>query len=398
MATVTKEVLTCDLCGNANDVQTRAFGFDGKQYEIDLCPKDGNGLSEVVEGCIPNARKVKVTTSKGQRPNGRKRPSRATRASDGAKAARSQPRKAKPPAKQATKTDSGQQDNSHSQRPPRANAASDGAKTAPSQPRKAKPPAKQATNTDNSQQREEKGVYVYGILPADIEIADETLGVGEHPNPLGLVRSDGIAALISEVDRPGQLGSPEDLRTYRDILDSTAVEVPVLPLRFGTVVAGEGAVTDELLAPRHDEFTAALEQLEGHAEFVVKGRYVREAVRGEAFAENEQAAQLRATIRDGDPAAAQDAKAELSEILDERIAVMREEDTRALRQAMEGVCVASVVRKPAHRLDAIDVAFLVAADEEDEMERVVDDLAREWEGRIEVRLLGPMAAYDFMKT
>jgi hypothetical protein len=30
------------------------------------------------------------------------------------------------------------------------------------------------------------------------------------------------------------------------------------------------------------------------------------------------------------------------------------------------------------------------------MEQVIDDLARDWAGRIEVRLLGPMAAYDFV--
>lgn len=37
MATVTQKIFTCDVCGNANDVQTWAFGFDGKRYEIDLC-------------------------------------------------------------------------------------------------------------------------------------------------------------------------------------------------------------------------------------------------------------------------------------------------------------------------------------------------------------------------
>jgi hypothetical protein len=30
------------------------------------------------------------------------------------------------------------------------------------------------------------------------------------------------------------------------------------------------------------------------------------------------------------------------------------------------------------------------------MEQAIVDLARGWEGRIEMRLLGPMAAYDFV--
>jgi len=63
---------------------------------------------------------------------------------------------------------------------------------------------------------------------------------------------------------------------------------------------------------------------------------------------------------------------------------------------MEGHCVASVVREPTHELDAVHVAFLVEADGESEMERAIEDLARDWEGRVDVRLLGPMAAYDFV--
>jgi hypothetical protein len=140
-------------------------------------------------------------------------------------------------------------------------------------------------------------------------------------------------------------------------LSHDAVEVPVLPLRFGTVFTGEGSVAEELLVPRRDEFATALEQLEGRAQFLVKGRYVEGAV----------------TAR-------------------------REEDTRALQQAMEGVSVDSVVREPTHELDAAHVAFLVAVDEEREVERVIEDLARQWEGRIEVQLLGPMAAYEFVMT
>ena len=65
---------------------------------------------------------------------------------------------------------------------------------------------------------------------------------------------------------------------------------------------------------------------------------------------------------------------------------------------MEGVSVASVARKPADELDSVHVAFLVAIGKEREVERIIADLARQWQGRIDVQLLGPMAAYDFTGT
>lgn len=307
MATVTQAQLTCDVCGGTNDVKTRTFGLDGKAYVIDLCRKDGNALDRVAAQYTAKARKV--TAKQGRRRHDGRPRARA-------KTSRSQPQNAKGSSTAAAKAAGGQQ---------------------------------------------QKGIFVYGILPADIEVATGIPGVGKHPGLLRDVRCDGLAALISEVDTSGQLGSPDDLRAHRDILDATAAEVPVLPLRFGTVLASEDAVATDLLAAHHDEFTAALDQLEGRTEFQVKGRYVKDAVPDEGKAR-------------------------------------RDKDTRALKQAMEGLCVASVAREPANELDAFHVAFLVPVDQEPEVERVIENLAREWEGRIDLQLLGPMAAYDFAGT
>jgi hypothetical protein len=283
-------MFTCDACGSVKDVKTRAFELDDQAYEIDLCRKDGNALDKVIAGYAAKARRVARSA--------RRRGDRAIRS------ARKEAKKSRP--------------------------------------------------ERQADVRQGKGIYVYGILPADIEVTEDVPGVGTDPGPLRDVCFNGLAALISEVDLSVRLGSPDDRRTHREILDAIAAELPVLPLSFGTVLPSEEAVAKELLAARHDEFADALEQLEGRAEFQVIGRYVQDAV----------------------PAG-------------------RERDTRALTQAMERLCVASIANEPAQEPDAIHVSFLVPVERERDVERVVENLAREWAGRIDVHLLGPMAAYDF---
>src|SRR5690349_21291534 len=81
-----------------------------------------------------------------------------------------------------------------------------------------------------------------------------------------------FAALVSSVTTPDELGSPSDLATHKDILDASASAVPVLPMRFGSVLADDQAVADELLAVNHDIFAEALGELDGHVQYVVKGR------------------------------------------------------------------------------------------------------------------------------
>ena len=242
------------------------------------------------------------------------------------------------------------------------------------------------------------GVYVYGILPGDIEIEPGAPGVGDPPGEIRAIRYRDLAALVSDVDLDQPLGRAGDLFTHEELLDSSAASVAVLPLRFGAVLASDDAVAEELLGPHYDEFSAALEQLDGHAEYVVKGRYVEPVVLGEVLAENPQAAQLGRQISGADPDATRDQRIQLGEIVSNAIEAMRQADTRALGDAVAGQVTASVVRPPTHELDAVYAAFLVETGKTEELRQAVQQLAEEWGDRMDLQVIGPLAAYDFVGT
>jgi Gas vesicle synthesis protein GvpL/GvpF len=243
-----------------------------------------------------------------------------------------------------------------------------------------------------------QAVYVYGILPGDVELAAPMTGVGDPPGKVTLVRAGDLAALVSTVNLDSPLGTPEDLTAHKEVLDATVTAAPVLPMRFGAVVASEDAVVDELLKPNHDEFSAAVGELDGRLEYVVKGRYDEQALLAEILAENPDAERLRGQIRGNDPEATRELRITLGELVANAVEAKRAQDTRLLGKAMTDHCVASAVREPTHERDAAHVAFLVEAGQQKPMRKAIQDLAREWKGRVEVRLLGPMAAYDFVAS
>jgi hypothetical protein len=240
------------------------------------------------------------------------------------------------------------------------------------------------------------GVYVYGILPGDIEVEPGSAGVGDPPGEVRAVRYRDLAALVSDVGLDRPLGRAEDLITHEELLDASAAEIAVLPLRFGAVLASDDAVTDELLGPHYDEFAAAVEQLDGHAEYVVKGRYHEQAMLGEILANNPEAARLGEQVRGADPDATRNERIELGEIVSAAVEASRQADTRALGDAVSGHVAASVVRPPTHELDAVHAAFLVETSEAEALRQAVDQLAGQWQDRVELRLIGPLAAYDFV--
>ncbi|MFI5718665.1 GvpL/GvpF family gas vesicle protein [Nocardia sp. NPDC051750] len=243
---------------------------------------------------------------------------------------------------------------------------------------------------------ERTAVYVYGIVAGDVETEPHARGIGDPPVDVAVVRHGEIAALISEISLDRPLGTPDDLTAHARLLDGTAAVAPVLPLRFGGVVTDTAAVENELLAPNYDEFRAALNELEGHAQFVIRGRYAEDAILREVLHENADAARLRAEIRDRPEAATRDARIALGEIVNRTIEAKRAQDTQRVVAALGEVDAKVRERQPTHEEDAAHLAVLIDLSREDALARALTDLGDEWDGRVRLSLLGPMAPYDFV--
>ena len=102
--------------------------------------------------------------------------------------------------------------------------------------------------------------------------------------------------------------------------------------------------------------------------------------------------------RPGDEDATRGLRLRLGEIVNQAVVAKREQDTRHAGDVLEPYCAASKVREPTHEEDAVHIAVLVDTGRQPELEQALSELAREWEGRVTVRLLGPMAPYDFVAT
>ncbi|MFX1759016.1 MULTISPECIES: GvpL/GvpF family gas vesicle protein [Rhodococcus] len=249
---------------------------------------------------------------------------------------------------------------------------------------------------DNDETATTTAVYVYGIVPSDVEPEDHAEGVGNPPAQISVVRSGGIAALVSEIPTDRALGTPDDLKAHAALLDGTVAVAPVLPLRFGAVLTDRDAVAEELLEGHEDELASALEQLEGLAQFVVKGRYDERAILQEILEENSDAAQLREQIRGQSEDATREARMALGEIINATIEAKRNEDTRRTVEALSSLDPMVNERQPTHEQDAVHIAILVELERQDELEQILRELGQEWEDRVDISLLGPMAAYDFV--
>jgi hypothetical protein len=239
------------------------------------------------------------------------------------------------------------------------------------------------------------GLFVYGIVPSDVEAAPDAEGIGSPPAKVTTIRKGDLAALASEVDLDTPIGRPADLTAYQRLLDGTAPVAPVLPVRFGTVLNGRDAVAD-LLEAHHDEFAGALDQFENRVQYTVRGRFDEDEFVSAFLEQDRTAAELADQVRGRPEMESREQRIKLGEMINQAVELGREAECRDLIEAVGRYAEASVALPPSHELDAVHVAFLVGTDDEEAFISAVEDFAGQRQDLVRTRLLGPLAPYEFV--
>jgi hypothetical protein len=236
--------------------------------------------------------------------------------------------------------------------------------------------------------------YVYGLVGADTQLPDGLTGLGPSGKVSAIVHGD-VAAVVSDVPADRPLGTRDDLLAHESVVDAVAASAAVLPMRFPAVVE-ENGVVEELLAPNHDRFVAALGALEGRVQFTLKGRYEQDVVLREVLEERPEVRELQAEIRDLPEDATYHQRLRLGEIVVGELEERRDAEAEELVRQLEPHAVGVVVHNPGQPDDVVNAAFLVERERVREFEDAVERQGELLHGRARLRLLGPLAPYDFV--
>lgn len=117
-------------------------------------------------------------------------------------------------------------------------------------------------------------VYLYAIAESPLE----ALGVdGLDGAALRLVTADGLGAVVSDRDRDGAEASEAQLWAHEAVVEEVMAQRPVLPMRFGSMLADDAAVRG-LLAGRRTALADALDRVRGAVEVGLRAGWEPEAI------------------------------------------------------------------------------------------------------------------------
>jgi hypothetical protein len=236
--------------------------------------------------------------------------------------------------------------------------------------------------------------YVYGLVRADAELPDDLVGLGPSGTVTTVVHEK-VAAIVGDVPLDRPLGTRDDLVAHEAVVDSVAARTTVLPMRFPAVIEEEG-VLEELLAPHHDRFVRALDQLEGTVQYTLKGRYDQDVLLREIVEEDSGVRELQERIRGVSEDAAYYDRVKLGELIVKALEERREVDAKDIVDRIGPFAEAVSTTTPTQPEDVVNAAFLVRRDGAEEFEAAVEELGEDTHEWLKLRLLGPLAPYDFV--
>jgi hypothetical protein len=230
-------------------------------------------------------------------------------------------------------------------------------------------------------------VYVHGVTRAGERGAIE--GAGARA-----VLDGELAAIVTGA--AAETRAADLMRRHWQVLEAVAEQATVVPVQFGTAMAGEDAVAAEFLAPRRQSLDAQLAAFDGKVQLTLKGTYDEAVLLRSIIDRSPAVAQLRERVRGLSEAAGHFERVRLGELVSAEVEQARAQDAEALHARLDGLAVATS-REPASGLQAaVNSAFLVERGRADEFAHAVDAAAEEIGDRIELRLLGPLPPYSFV--
>jgi hypothetical protein len=238
------------------------------------------------------------------------------------------------------------------------------------------------------------GRYVYAVVDAGATLPDGLAGLDGAP--LRTVLCGEVAAVVADVAVDRGPGRRKDLLAHSAVVDALAAEVVIVPVQFGAILADDDSVAEDFLRPNHDRFLAYLEALDGRTQLTLQATYHESAALAEVVAADPQIADLRRRTRELPEDAGYADRVRLGELVSRAMEHKREEDAAVLLDSVLPRVVDHVERPGSGVDHLLDVALLVDDDRVAELEEHLESLAEAVHERIRLRLMGPMAPYDFV--
>jgi hypothetical protein len=240
-----------------------------------------------------------------------------------------------------------------------------------------------------------ENTWLYGVIPANARLQELKRRRDRLPDNVRVVKLGDLGVIVGDAPVEDAKATRDQALAHARVLETAVLDAPVVPFRFGTVLA-DGTLDSQLLEPWHDELAQLLESVKDCVQLTLKATYDEDAVLREIVSSNPEIAQLREQTRDGDDIASRDSRLLLGELVSMALEQLRQRDVTTIVERLSPLADGSRFEPLEGEFMALNAPFLVERGRTAEFEEAAGALADQQAGRMTFTLLGPMPAFDFI--
>ena len=239
----------------------------------------------------------------------------------------------------------------------------------------------------------EAGVYLYGIIDArdGLDVSNRGIDGGN----VETVEADGIAAVITRVNR--QIIRPQraNLAAHNNLLRSLVENQGVIPCAFGMVASSEEQLQDVLRTNR-DKLMDLLTRLRGKVEMSLSVYWNTSNIFEFFVAGNQELRAMRDRVFRAGRAPSMDERMELGRSFESLLRQCRERHTQQVIDTLSPYCAEIRDIDPGQEQMIMKLVCLVPSNQQSRFEEGVQEAARKFDDHYTFKYSGPWAPFDFV--
>lgn len=254
-------------------------------------------------------------------------------------------------------------------------------------------PTSTATSTVEPTMTTDRGLYLYGILPAPAAHDIELEGLDKQPVQMHQV--DNCVFLYSAAQQNRYLASRKNLLGHERVLEDAmkAGYQNLLPLQFGLVIGDWDTVREQLISPHSNSLVQLFQKLTNHREVGVKVFWDTAVELEMLMQENDQLRQERDRL-EGKTLSMEDIVS-IGQSIEQAMNDRKETIIQHFRDRLNSMSVELVENDPMTDTMIYNSAYLIPWDDEPEFSQRVEALDSEFEGRLRIRYNNFTAPFNF---
>ncbi len=238
------------------------------------------------------------------------------------------------------------------------------------------------------------GCYVYAVIDDPTERIYGPIGL--DGSAVYSVPQGPVSAVVSDV--PNRKVRPErrKVAAHHQVLKTLMGARAVLPMAFGLIADGPGAVRD-LLVRHQDGFAAQLDRVRGHVEMGLKVTWTVPNIFEYFLATTPALRELRDRVFAPGAAPGPDAKMEVGRQFDRALTARRDQAAAVVEAALAPACSEIKGDPPKAEAEVMTLACLVPAAAVAAFEEAVTAAAARFGGEYAFALSGPWPPHSFVQ-